>query len=220
MFKGDAQEAVPIVDAVMTEILLHTPSQGRTGFLLREAVNAFRVDAMALMMANNAADSLLNIFTLAQVFALPEMESVRLVAAAQNAVSVGAILIRDSMVQYALVAEGVIIANMPFTSRDEVEVLQPMISAAYGPAEEAAADAIDAAMYQALIGMHAAVTHFLTNTAQPLPMMLSFRFATPLPTLVAAYKLYSDASRADDLRAQNSVVHPAFMLPVGRALSQ
>jgi prophage DNA circulation protein len=220
MFKSDAQEAVPIINAVMTQLLLHAPSQGRIGFALREAVNAFRVDAMALMMANDTAASLMNIFTLAEAFALPEMESVRLVAAAQNAVSVGATLIRDSLVRYALVAEGVIIANMTFVSRDEVEALQPIISAAYAPAEEAAADAMDAAMYQALIAMHAAITYFLTNTAQPLPMMLNFQFASPLPTVVAAYKLYADASRADDLRAQNQVVHPAFMLPYGRALSQ
>jgi prophage DNA circulation protein len=37
--------------------------------------------------------------------------------------------------------------------------------------------------------------------------------------LVAAYKLYADASRADDLREQNQVVHPAFMPPTGYALS-
>ena len=49
--------------------------------------------------------------------------------------------------------------------------------------------------------------------------MLNFVFAASLPTLVAAYKLYADASRADELRDQNKVVHPAFMLPTGRALS-
>jgi len=33
-------------------------------------------------------------------------------------------------------------------------------------------------------------------------------------------RLYSDAGRADELRAENDVVHPAFMRPTGYALSQ
>jgi hypothetical protein len=32
-------------------------------------------------------------------------------------------------------------------------------------------------------------------------------------------RLYYDASRADELRAENKVVHPLFMLPTGQALS-
>jgi prophage DNA circulation protein len=36
---------------------------------------------------------------------------------------------------------------------------------------------------------------------------------------VMAYKLYDDASRCDELRQENKVVHPAFCPPTGRALS-
>ena len=48
---------------------------------------------------------------------------------------------------------------------------------------------------------------------------MRFAFARPLSTLVAAYRLYDDASRCDDLRAENRVVHPAFMRQDGYALS-
>jgi prophage DNA circulation protein len=37
---------------------------------------------------------------------------------------------------------------------------------------------------------------------------------------VLAYRLYADASRADEIRAENKVVHPAFCPPTGIALSR
>jgi prophage DNA circulation protein len=40
-----------------------------------------------------------------------------------------------------------------------------------------------------------------------------------MPTLVMAYRLYADASRGDELRAENKVVHPAFSPAAGLALS-
>jgi prophage DNA circulation protein len=40
-----------------------------------------------------------------------------------------------------------------------------------------------------------------------------------LPTLSIAYKLYSDASRADEIRSENKVVHPAFCPMSGHGLS-
>jgi prophage DNA circulation protein len=49
--------------------------------------------------------------------------------------------------------------------------------------------------------------------------MVQFAFGGSMPTLVMAQRLYADASRADELRDENKVVHPAFMLPTGMALS-
>jgi len=71
-----------------------------------------------------------------------------------------------------------------------------------------------------LIGLHAAIIAHLTATARPLPQLLYFRFGNIIPTLVVAQKLYADAGRADELRRENKVVHPAFTLPTGRALSR
>jgi prophage DNA circulation protein len=50
--------------------------------------------------------------------------------------------------------------------------------------------------------------------------MLNFAFAESLTTLVAAYRLYADAGRADELRDENHCIHPAFLRPTGRALSR
>jgi prophage DNA circulation protein len=91
---------------------------------------------------------------------------------------------------------------------------------AFAPMEETVADAVDPMGYQVLIGCRAAIYYHLTQTALPLPRVVSFRFAAPLTTLVAAYRLYADASRADELIAENHIVNPCFMRPVGKALSR
>jgi prophage DNA circulation protein len=221
MQKQDSQEAAPIVVAVLNELLGQVPSQGTTGADLRMAANAVRVNALFLLGSDAIGPPLENIFRLAQATGatLAQMEQVRATASAFSPTTVGAILIRDSLVQYALATEGLIMAVMTFVSRDDVEALRPILNAEFAGAEELAADSMDSTTYQAMIALHAAASYFLTQTAQPLPRMLNFAFASPMPTLVAAYKLYADASRADDLLAQNKVIHPAFMLPTGRALS-
>lgn len=222
MFKADAQEAVSIVDAVLEVLISQTPTTSSEGSNMRVAVNSFRSDALVLLMADEAGTPLQDIFQLSKTngISFPQMEVVRKFALDQTAVSVGATLIRDSLVQYSLATEGYILANMNFVSRDDVEATRTVVNSAFAVSEEAAADAMDTAMYQQLVKLHAAASNFLTQTAQPLPRMLSFVFAASLPTLVAAYRLYTDASRADELRDQNRVVHPAFMRPTGRALSQ
>jgi prophage DNA circulation protein len=131
----------------------------------------------------------------------------------------GAVLIKNSIIQLCLIAEANAIANMVFTSRQDVDALRLDINNVFARVEETVADDMDQVTYQSIVSLHAAITYFLTQTARPLPRMLQFAFAAPMPTLITAMRLYSDASRADELRAENKVVHPAFMLPTGLALS-
>jgi prophage DNA circulation protein len=180
----------------------------------------FRNGAQAILMADDAGAYLENIYRLAQIngVTIAQMDYIRSVAAAQTANTPGGILIRDSLVLYALATEGLIIAAMTFVSRDQVDQVRAVVFAGFAPMEETIADAVDPMAYQTLIACRAAIVHHLTQTAMPLPRLISFQFAAPLTTLVAAYRLYADAGRADELIAENHVVHPAFMRPTGRAL--
>jgi prophage DNA circulation protein len=78
---------------------------------------------------------------------------------------------------------------------------------------------MDQMSYRGLVELHAGIIAFLVQTARPLPAMLQFSFAQSMPTLTMSNRLYYDASRADELRAENKVVHPLFMLSTGQALS-
>jgi prophage DNA circulation protein len=222
MFKADAQEAAPICEAVLAAILLQSPTVGRPGSDLRFAVNTFRVNAIPLLQTDAAGQPLENIFRLtdANGITISQMEYVRAVAVNQAAVSDGAVLIRDALIKYALATEGLILSRTTFVSRDDVEAARAVLNAAFNPAAEVVADANDPLAYTTIVNLAASINYFLTQEAQPLPRMLTYQFATPMPTLVLAYRLYADASRADEIRAQNHIIHPLFAGATGRALSQ
>ena len=221
MFKLDAEEAAPICQRTLTFMLSLTATQGRSGSDFRTAVGDFNVNAVHLIRNDIAGPPLSDIFNKGRLAGItqPQMERVRVQTAAETPTSLGATLIRDCLVQFALATEGRIIADMTFVSREDVDALQALMQSAFDPAEELAADSMDQMMFQALISLHAAISFHLIAAARPLPRMLNFQFAQSLPTLVAAYRLYADAGRADELRAENKNVHPAFLLPYGRALS-
>jgi prophage DNA circulation protein len=108
---------------------------------------------------------------------------------------------------------------MTFVSRDDVDVVRNTMNNAFLPMEEIAADEMAQDTYQHLVSLHAALAFHLAQTARPLPRMLNYAFYDTYSSLVMGYRLYSDASRGDELRAENKVVHPAFMPRSGRALA-
>lgn len=222
MFKYDAKEAAPIVYATLAALLSWTATRGREGADLRAAVGNLVARTPALLQSNEMAAPLIRCFELARRagITLQQLEHVRRTAADLDAVSVGAIMTRDSMIELCLANVGLILAKMRFTSRDDVDRMKETINAAFDEIEERIADQMDAMTWRAIIRVRAAIVMHLYETARPLPRMLNFRFNFPMPTLVMAYKLYYDASRADELRNENKVVHPGFARPYGRALSK
>jgi prophage DNA circulation protein len=222
MFKVDALEAAPIVVATLDAMLSWAPTRGRPGSDLRTAIGDIKAHIQSLLINNTIGPPLVECFELARLTGatLSNMNQVHETAAAQTATLPGAIVVKDALIELALAAEGKIIADMNFISRQDVEMVKNMINDAFAPLEEEIADQMDAMTYRAIISLHAAITFHLYATARPLPQMLSFRFGIPMPTLMIAQRLYADAGRADELRQENKVVHPAFMRPTGRALSQ
>jgi prophage DNA circulation protein len=221
MLKRDAEEAAPIVYAVLDELLAWTTASGPKGANIRSAVGKLRSQTPVLLRDNTIAAPLIQCFDLARGsgITLSQVDRVRVVAAAQSAVSVGAIMTRDTIIEMCCATMGLIIAATRFTSRDDVDATKTMVNAAFDDIEETVADAMDAMTWRALAKVRAAIVMHLYETARPLPRMLNFRFNFPMPTLVMAHKLYADASRADELRLENKCVHPGFCRPYGRALS-
>jgi prophage DNA circulation protein len=198
-----------------------SPTRGRPGSDLRTACGDLSANAERLIQNDIAGPPLLQCFQLAQVAGISQKQLavVRHAVTAETPLHLGARLIQNSIIEVCLSIECMIIANMVFTSRDDVDALRLEMDAAFEPIQDLAADDMDEATYRALITLHAALSYHLVETARPLPRMLLFRFAAPMPTLIVGQRLYYDAGRADELRDENHVVHPAFMLPTGRALS-
>jgi hypothetical protein len=136
-----------------------------------------------------------------------------------DALSVLAVLIKHGCVCFCLQQMSSVLAATTFSSRNDVDYVRGEIDIAFRQAEEVAADEMAQEVYRALVTLHAAVMFHLYETARPLAQMLAFEFAAIRPTLIQSYRLYSDASRADELRKENKVIHPAFAPRAGRALS-
>jgi len=161
------------------------------------------------------------IFELARLtgISIAQFDGVISEAAKETPKTIGATIIKNAMIQFCIAAQSRILVDVTFVSRNDVDAVKRKMNGSFSAVEEIAADNMAQDTYQILIGLHAAVVFFLTETARPLPLMLRYRFFEPLPTLVMAYRLYADASRADELRNENRNVHPAFMLLTGRALA-
>jgi hypothetical protein len=221
MNKTDAEEAAAIATRVLNAILDVTPTKGRPGADLRTAIGDFEVFALEFLQYDRAGPRLDAIFELTRKngASLPDLAYIRGVAVDQTPATPGGNLVRNSLINLALATEGRIIADTEFKSRNAAITLNAQMNEAFDAMEEIAADTMDTFTYRALIALHAAVSEHLVSTQYPLPVMLAFRFAAPGPTLVQAYRLYDDASRADEILENNGVVHPLFARQEGVALS-
>jgi len=221
MFKHDAEEAEPIVERAMKILLSTVSDRGRPGSDVRAAVGSLLANLKALLQNDEIGEPLADCFDLAREAGakLPGIVRIYDGVAAETPVTLGATLIKNGLTNFCFGTGARIIADLTFTSREDVEAIRQRVNQEFATVEEIAADAMDSATYLALVRLHAATMRFLIETARPLPRMLMFRFAAPLTTLVAAHRLYDDAGRADELRDENKVVHPAFMKASGWALS-
>ncbi len=221
MNKQDTLEATPIVQRALESLIASLPTRGRAVAEFRFACGYVSAYAAVLIQSDAIGPPLANCFDLARRAGISQrqLSQVRAQVQTEAPISVGAILIKNSIVQMCLLSEARVIAGMTFENRDDVDQLKLVMNEAFAMAEEIAADEMALMTYRALVELHAAVTYLMVETARPLPRMLNFAFTTSMPSLVTAHRLYYDASRADELLKENKVVHPAFMLPTGRALS-
>lgn len=221
MKRLDAEEAAPIVDRMLAALVATVPAKGRAGSDARTAIGDTRAHAFKLCIADAVGPPLDRCFDLARQAGstVQQLDFVRDGIEAEVTATLGGALVKDAGIRLALAAQSRIIGGMTFVSRQDVTAIKTQMYQPFRDAEEIAADNMDQATFQALVTLHGAVTNHLVATARPLPRMVSFRFHEPLPSLVMAYRLYDDASRCDELRQENKVVHPAFCPMTGLALS-
>jgi prophage DNA circulation protein len=227
MYKNEAQEAAPIMQRALRHLLGALPAASDLAELrkradFRTACNSLIVKAETLIQQDLAGQPLDNCFDLAlqSGITLKGLRYIHNKTSAEVANSVGARLIKNSIIYMALAHTARVLADVKFTSRDDVNNMREMVNTAFDVAEEEAADEMAQESYRALIELRSSMIYFLTETARPLPRMLAWEFSQVMSTLILAQRLYYDASRADELRQENHVVHPAFCPRAGRALSK
>jgi prophage DNA circulation protein len=223
MEKPDALEAEGIVQRTLINLLGAIDSgSGQAAINAKVVCGWTAANALQLLYYDQLGQPLDMCFDLVRVAGatLPKMETVRIALDVESPVSLGATMIRDRSINFALAQEGKIILAMEFNSRQDVEAIIYAIQAPFDKAEEIAADTMDPMDFRAIVELRAAIVNHLVSTARPLPTVLTYWFATPLPSLIISQRLYGDASRYDQIRNENKVVHPAFCPQEGQALSQ
>ena len=221
MYRQDALEAAPLIQRVLVYLNKIIPPSGRPVSDARTAIGDLYVDVYGLLIADALGAPLDNVFDLVQQAGATYFAfgAVRDRIELEEPTTLGGNLARNLCIDWCLTMQGVCISGMTFTSRSQVEQTIATLQQPFYDAEEIAADSMDQMTFQNLIALHASITNHLVQTALPLPRMIGYQFADVLPTLVISYRLYGDASRADEVRDENEIVHPAFCPTIGQALS-
>jgi prophage DNA circulation protein len=217
------QEAAAVLASILAALGNSvTTHSGRPASDLRRAIGDLLADAELLIEAGEIADPLAQAFDLAREAGatVDTLDRVRKTTEAIPTTSLVAASIKNAAIRFALVQFAEILAATTFTSRPEVDRYIDRMNDAFEAAELVASASLDVATYRAIIALHAAVTADLTARALPLPMVVSYTFPAGRPVLWLANRLYGDASRGDELIAENKPVHPAFMPPDVLALSR
>jgi prophage DNA circulation protein len=216
------REAATIARLAADRLLATSNEQkGRSGSDLRRACGDLKANAETYIVDNVIGAKLHECFRQARITGatMDELNRIREELVATAAVSLVAVLIKQACVSFSLQQISNVLTTIEFKSREDVDRVRAELNAAFSQAEEVAADEMALAVYRSLVTLHAAVTFHLYQSARPLPQMLDYQFAAPRPTLVLSHRLYDTAARADELREENKVVHPAFASGIGRALA-
>jgi prophage DNA circulation protein len=97
------------------------------------------------------------------------------------------------------------------TSSNDAQSLMALATGFLDAAITVAGDAEQDATYQAMRALRTAVVMDLTVRGANLPALITVTSNEPQPALTLAYRLYLDATRADDLVTRANPVAPMFM---------
>ena len=231
MTRAENDEAVGVLTVVLNALLGTLGGQlGRPQAAAKLAIGALQSGAATALNNAKLGAPLLNCFDLcvAAGATLQQMGTVNnTVQAINGLVGIPAVAVAITSVYYCLIEQARLASQTNFVSRQDVDAMMILLNNAFDPAEEFAADVTDdPSVYQAILALHASIMQDLTIRARPLPRIISYSFNKRMPSLALAQRIYSaqinprtGTMYADDLVAENKVVHPGFCPAQGRALS-
>jgi len=153
--------------------------------------------------------------------AFADMQTVLNLANGFAPVGRAAIAVKNFAIRMSIVEQARILAATTFTSRQQIDDLFSQIDASLQAAELTAADNLDNVAYLLLLNIHAAVSNDLSTRSFTLPQMVQVNYSSRMPSLWIAQNVYGDASRNDEIIAENAgVIHPLFMPTTVNCLAQ
>ena len=223
MTRAEMAESVAILNAMLDALLATLEGNLNRSFMAaRNAIGKVRAEAEDMLDDGRLGEPLAECFLLCREAGATRiaMDGVRKTMIVQTPRFIPGVVLATSGIMFSLEAQAWILVQAKFESRDVIDEMITTMNNEFEPAEEfAAAYTNDPRVYQAVLALHSSVTADLTDRSRPLPRMVKYEFATRMPSLKLAMRIYGDAHRADQLRRENRTVHPGFMQQRGRCLS-
>lgn len=218
--KGTTREAIAVLTPVLA-VLADAVTSAENGSEFRHALGVLKSELSAQIQSGEAIGSLVDLFDLAWKAGttIERMDRVRQTAEAQTPFYLSSRILVSLCVRHALVVQSMVIAATTFASRTEIESLLERLNSAFDSAEQDASANREAAVYRAIVTLHATVTRDLLGRSRPLPRVVPYKLARPTSSIRLAHRLYYNAAREGELRRENRTPHPLFMPFEGKALS-
>jgi hypothetical protein len=217
--KWESQEAVDLATGVINQ-LMAVPNTGLltyTGGVLLAALPLQIFTGTITQPSGGLTD----VFEQARLAGLPysQFDIIRTRVSAMLPTGASAQALQAFIINLCLIEQAQVLAATVFTIRADIDSALDKINLAFSAGIETASNNFDHEVYSALVSLNAACAQDLSTRAQSLPRMVQFTFPVALPSLYLAQRIYGDASRADELAAENPAPHPLFITSPIFALS-
>jgi prophage DNA circulation protein len=206
-------EAFAIANRAIQAMLNFPITPGDTGAALRVAVGKFLGNFYQLIAANTVGTEMLGCFEAARAAGatLDSMDGAREVALLETPTHSLGYAVANAAVVFSFTEQCLIIADMVFASRLQVDVLMDRMAAVIEEIKLEKCNAFQVDDYRNVVATSALLFQHLSATERQLPRIVDYSFPASLPALTLANRIYADGSRSDELIDENHVVHPAFM---------
>jgi hypothetical protein len=213
MIKAERVEGLEISKRLMKALMSFSISNTGAGAGLRSAVGQYLVDFYVLVDSRTHGSALYACFETARGAGatLASMDNVRIAALDEAPQFNLGLMIVNAAVIFSFVEQSQIIAGMEFSSRVQVDVLMDAMSKIIETVKVDKADSFVSSDYQNFVALAALLIQHLSSTERQLPRVVTYNSTVHFPSLTLANRIYADASRSDELIAENKTVHPAFM---------
>jgi prophage DNA circulation protein len=103
------------------------------------------------------------------------------------------------------------VPSISFGSQDEAYLLRDQLAERFDSELDSASEAGDDETFAAMTGLRNAVVQHISARAPDLARVVKVTTQLAEPALVAAYRLYGDATKSDEIVWRNSTPHPGFL---------
>ena len=213
-YYSQTQEAATVLDTLLNYILMSLPpGQTPQRDYCRRLVTTLRSDPAAAIRGDTLGTDLQAIYVAADAAGATYggIEAARQYLMTQaGSMSAWVQTVLNSALVMTLAEESQIVTRMTFASQADVQAMIAHMSDAFSQATALGIDDLDVTVYQTLTAMGGAIMNYLASVQLQLPRYMAYRAAAPWPSLYLAQRIYADPTRADEIEAENGVIHPAF----------